>query len=337
VSGDNERLLEIAGREVRLSNPDKVYFPELGATKFDLVSYYLEMEEPLLNTARGRPAMLQRFPDGAAGKSFFQKRVPANAPPWLETTTVSTPNGTASKALVVADIAHVAWAVNLGCLGLHLWPFLAADAAFADELRIDLDPQPGVGFDQVRAAAYHCRDLLEELGIEGYPKTTGNRGLHIYVRLEAKWDATTVRSAAVALARELERRHPDLITANWWKEERGSRVFVDFNQNAPHKTVFAAWFARPRTGGQVSTPLTWDEVATVVPDELTIGTVPGRWHERGDPWAAIGARLQSIEPLLDVARQDTAAGLHDAPWPPEYPKGADEPTRVAPSRAKKGD
>jgi DNA ligase D len=337
VSDDNERLLEIAGREVRFSNPDKVYFPELGATKFDLVSYYLEMEEPLLNTARGRPAMLQRFPDGATGKSFFQKRVPANAPPWLETTTVSTPNGTASKALVVADIAHVAWAVNLGCLGLHLWPFLAADAAFADELRIDLDPQPGVGFDQVRAAAYHCRDLLEELGMEGYPKTTGNRGLHVYVWLEAKWDATTVRSAAVALARELERRHPDLITANWWKEERGSRVFVDFNQNAPHKTVFAAWFARPRTGGQVSTPLTWEEVATVVPDELTIRTVPGRWHERGDPWAAIGARPQSIEPLLEVARQDTAAGLHDAPWPPEYPKGADEPTRVAPSRAKKGD
>ena len=335
VSGESERLVEISGRDVRISSPDKIYFPELGATKFDLVSYYLEVAEALLNTAGDRPAMLQRFPNGATGKSFFQKRVPSGAPEWLQTTTVTTPNGTTSNALVVADLAHVAWAVNLGCLGLHLWPYHAADPAFVDELRIDLDPQPGVGFDQVRTAAFLCRDLLTELGMIAYPKTTGNRGLHIYLRLEERWDATAVRSAAVALARELERRHTELITANWWKEERGERVFVDFNQNAPHKTVFGAWFARPRTGGQVSTPLSWDQVADVVPDDLTIRVVPELLRSGGDPWAEIGDRPQSLQPLLDLAERDRAAGLHDAPWPPEYPKGADEPTRVAPSRAKK--
>jgi DNA ligase D len=335
VSDDQGRLIEIADREIRISSPDKIYFPALGATKFELVSYYLQVAEALLNSAGGRPALLQRFPNGAAGKSFFQKRVPANAPSWLRTTEVTTPNGTSSNALVVADIGHVAWAVNLGCLGLHLWPYLADDPAFADELRIDLDPQPGVDFDQVRQAAFLCRDLLTELGVVAYPKTTGNRGLHIYVRLEARWDATVVRSAAVALARELERRYPELITANWWKEERGQRVFVDFNQNAPHKTVFGAWFARPRTGGQVSTPLSWDEVSDVIPDDLTIRSVPELLERRGDPWADIGTHPQSLDPLLVLVEQDKAAGLHDAPWPPEYPKGADEPTRVAPSRAKK--
>jgi DNA ligase D len=335
VSGDDERLVEVAGRELRISSPEKIYFPALGATKSDLVSYYLEVGEALLNTAGGRPAMLQRFPNGATGKSFFQKRVPSGAPSWLETTTVATPNGTTSNALVVADIAHVLWAVNLGCLGLHLWPYRAADPDHADELRIDLDPQPGVDFDGVREAAFHCRDLLAELGMACYAKTTGNRGLHVYLRLEPRWDSTEVRAAAVAVARELERRHPALITANWWKEERGEKVFVDFNQNAPHKTVFGAWFARPRTGGQVSTPLSWEEVTTVVPDDLTIVSVPDLLRRRGDPWSEIGQTLQSLQPLLDLAEGDKAAGLHDAPWPPEYPKAPDEPTRVAPSRAKK--
>ncbi len=335
MGGKDELVVEIAGREMRISNPDKVYFPELGATKSELVSYYCRVADALLKTAGGRPAMLQRFPNGATGKSFFQKRVPSGAPPWISTTTVTTPNGTTSNALVVSDIGHVAWAVNLGCLGLHLWAYLAANPGIADELRIDLDPQPGMGFDEVRTAAFHCRDLLAELGLVAYPKTTGNRGLHIYLRLEAKWDATTVRSAAVALARELERRHPTLITANWWKEERGRRVFIDFNQNAPHKTVFGAWFARPRTGGQVSTPLSWDQVADVVPDDLTIRTVPELLELRGDPWSEMADRPQSLQSLLDLAERDRAAGLHDAPWPPEYPKGADEPTRVAPSRARK--
>jgi DNA ligase D-like protein (predicted polymerase) len=248
---------------------------------------------------------------------------------------VSTPNGTTSNALVVADIAHVVWAVNIGCLGLHLWPYLAADPAHADELRIDLDPTTGIGFEEVRTVALLCRDVLEELGLRGYPKTTGNNGLHVYLRLQPRWDSVQVRAAAVAFARELERRFPDLITANWWKEERGSRVFVDFNQNAPHKTVFGAWFARPRTGGQVSTPLTWDEVKTVVSNDLTIRTVPDLVRRRGDPWADIAVAPQSIEPLLALAERDKEAGLQDAPWPPQYPKMPDEPPRVAPSRAKK--
>ena len=335
MAADEERTVEVDGRDVRVSRPDKVYFPELGATKFDLVSYYLDVGVHLLNTAGGRPAMLQRFPDGAGGKSFYQKRIPNGAPEWLQSTVVSTPNGTTSNALVVADLAHVVWAVNIGCLGLHLWPYLAADPDHADELRIDLDPTKGIGFDEVRAAALACRDLLAELGLQGYPKTTGSNGLHVYLRLEPRWDSVAVRAAALALARELERRHPAEITASWWKEERGARVFVDFNQNAPHKTVFGAWFARPRPGGQVSTPLTWEEVETVVSDELTIFTVPDLVRRRGDPWAAIATHPQSIEPLLALAERDKAAGLRDAPWPPQYPKMPDEPPRVAPSRAKK--
>ncbi|MGA3148324.1 MAG: non-homologous end-joining DNA ligase [Acidimicrobiales bacterium] len=330
------RVVEVSGRTVDISSPDKVYFPELGATKFDLVSYYLDIADALINAAGDRPALLERFPGGAGGSSFFQKRVPANAPSWLRTTVVTTPNGTTSNALVVADISHVLWAVNLGCLGLHLWPYRADDPDHADELRIDLDPQPGTSFDDVRMAAAHVRELLAELGIVGYPKTTGNRGMHIYVRLEPRWDSFSVRAGAVALARELERRHPDLITSNWWKEERGQRVFVDFNQNAPHKTVFGAWFARPRVGGQVSTPLEWDEVDSVDPEELTIRTVPELVRRRGDPWAGMGDDPQSLQPLLDMAAKDRSDGLHDAPWPPEYPKQPDEPPRVAPSRAKRG-
>ncbi len=214
---------------------------------------------------------------------------------------VTTPNGTTSNALVLADIAHVVWAVNLGCLGLHLWPYRVDEPEYVDELRIDLDPQPGTTFEEVRAAATCVRSLLDELGLVGHPKTTGNRGLHVYVRLERRWDSFAVRSAAVALARELERRHPELITANWWKEERGERIFVDFNQNAPHKTVFGAWFARPRVGGQVSTPLAWDDVETVDPELLTIQTVPDRVGELGDPWAGIAGAPQSLQPLLDLA------------------------------------
>ncbi len=329
------RAVEASGRTVEISNPDKIYFPELGATKFELVSYYLSIAEALEHTAIGRPAMLQRFPEGAGGKSFFQKRVPSGAPDWLETTVVTTPNGTTSNALVLADVSHVVWAVNLGCLGFHLWPYRAIDPEHVDELRVDLDPRPGGEFDEIRVAADCVRDLLEELGLTGYPKTTGNRGIHIYVRLEPRWDAYQVRAAAVALARELERRHPDSLTAEWWKELRGERVFVDFNQNAPHKTVFGAWFARPRVGGQVSTPLDWNEVESIDPEALTIRTVPDRLHENGDPWAGIDDDPQSLEPLLALAESDKARGLHDAPWPPEYPKQPDEPLRVAPSRARK--
>jgi DNA ligase D-like protein (predicted polymerase) len=301
----------------------------------DLVNYYLAVEEPLMAAMGGRPLLLQRFPEGATGKSWFQKRVPSSHPDWLQTTVVSTPNGTTSDALVAADLAHVLWAVNLGCIGFHVWPYLAADPDHADELRIDLDPSPGVVFEQVREAAAVLKELLDEVGLESHPKTTGNRGLHVYVRLQPQWDSYEVRAAAVAVARELERRRPDLITAAWWKEERGARVFIDFNQNAPHKTVFGAWSVRPRAGGQVSTPFRWDELPAVHPDELTLVSVPPRVERDGDPWAGSTERLQSLEPLLELSRRDLDSGLMDAPWPPVYPKMEGEPRRVAPSRARK--
>jgi DNA ligase D len=328
-------LLELGGREVRLSSPGKVLFAERGETKRDLVEHYVRVGGPLLRTTGGRPVLMQRFPQGAGGPSFFQKRVPETAPDWLQTTTVTTVNGTPSRALVVADLAHVAWAVNLGCLGFHVWPHRAADPEHCDELRLDLDPQPGTDFDDVRRAAAELRALLDELSIAAYPKTTGNRGLHVYVRLLPRWDSYAVRAAAVAVARELERRRPDVITAAWWKEQRGARVFVDFNQNAPHKTVFGAWAVRARPGGQVSTPLRWEEVFELHPDELTLATVADRLDRLGDPWEDMDDAPQSLEPLLAMHERDRADGLPDAPWPPVYPKMAGEPPRVAPSRAKK--
>jgi DNA ligase D len=327
--------VELSGRTISVSSPDKVMFPESGQTKLDLVRYYEAVGGPLMRAMGGRPVLMQRFPNGAGGSSFFQKRVPENAPDWLETTIVSTPNGTTSRALVAADVAHIAWAVNLGCLGFHVWPNLAADPDHADELRIDLDPQPGVGFSEIREAAREVRALLDELGIVAWPKTTGNRGIHVYLRLERRWDPIAVRAGAVAIARELARRRPDLITDAWWKEERGERVFVDFNQNAPHKTVFGAWSVRARPGAQVSTPFTWDELDDVEVDTLTMASVPPRVAERGDPWEHIDERPQSLQPLLDMSERDLASGLQDAPWPPVYPKMPGEPPRVAPSRAKK--
>jgi DNA ligase D len=329
-------VVEAAGRELAISSPDKVFFSERGETKLDLVRYYQAVEEPLLQAMGGRPVLLQRFPNGAEGSSFFQKRVPDSRPDWLETTIVSTPNGTTSRALVAADLAHVLWAVNLGCLGFHLWPVRAADPEHADELRIDLDPSPGVDFAMIQEAARELRALLGELGVAGLPKTTGNRGIHVFVRLEPRWTSIEVRAAAVAVARELERRRPDLITAAWWKEERGARVFVDFNQNAPHKTIFGAWSVRARPGAQVSTPFPWDELDSVVPDELTIATVPERVKAGGDPWAPMASDPQSLEPVLALHERDRSNGLVDAPWPPVYPKMPGEPPRVAPSRARKG-
>ena len=330
-----ETVLDIDGTEVTVSHPDKLYFSKRGETKMDLVDYYLAVSGPLMNTLKDRPLLLERYPDGAGGKSWFQKRVPKTAPPWLTTMEVSTPNGTTSEALVAADMAHIVWGVNLGCLGFHVWPIRASDPAITDELRVDLDPSPGVGYPEVRQAAVLTRQLLAELGIEAYVKTSGSRGLHLYVSLQHRWDGYEVRAAAVALAREMERRHPEQVTAQWWKEERGARVFVDFNQNAPHKTVFGAWCVRPRVGAQVSTPVFWDELMTVVPDELTIATVPARVAASGDPWEEFNARPQSLEPLLEMSRQDMANGLMDAPWPPVYPKQPNEPPRVAPSRARR--
>ena len=325
----DSRTIEVDGHEIAISHPDKVFFPERGETKWDLVEHYVRVAEPLLRCMADRPTLMQRFPEGADGPSFFQKRVPKSVPKWLQTTTVSTPNGTPSNALVIKDIAHLLWAVNIGCLGFHPWPYRTSAPDNTDELRLDLDPQPGTDFTQIREAAHVLRALLDDVGIAGYPKTTGNRGLHVYVRLEPKWDSFDVRRAAVAVARELERRRADVLTAAWWKEERGERIFLDFNQNAPHKTVFGAWCVRPRVGGQVSTPITWDDVDRIHPDELTIAVVAERFEQHGDPWEGMNEAPQSLEPLLDMWEAP------DAPWPPVYPKMPDEPPRVAPSRAKK--
>ncbi|MDQ2825544.1 MAG: non-homologous end-joining DNA ligase [Actinomycetota bacterium] len=327
-------MVEVSGREVSVSSPDKVFFKTRGETKLDLVRYYQAVEAPILAALQGRPTMLQRFPDGAHGKSFFQKRVPESAPDWLQTTVVSTPNGTTSNALVIADLAHLVWAVNQGCLGFHPWPYHAADPSTTDELRMDLDPSPGVTFDMVRETAQETRTLFDEAGIASYVKTTGNRGLHVFVRVESGHDSYAVRAAAVAVARELERRRPDLITAQWWKEERGTRVFIDFNQNAPHKTVFGTWCVRPRVGGQVSCPISWDELATVDPETVTLDVVPAKVAAEGNPWAAMNDHPQSIAPLLSWYQRDLDDGLMDAPWPPVYPKQPNEPPRVNPSRAR---
>lgn len=326
---------EISGHELKISNPDKVFFKKNGQTKLDLIDFYEAIEEPLMLAMGGRPTLMQRFPDGASGKSFFQKRVPKGAPKWLDTTIVSTPNGTTSNALVATDLAHIAWAAQMGCLGFHLWPYKAANPEHTDELRIDLDPSPGITFGDIRAGAKLIKEFLDELGLKSYPKTTGSRGLHLFVRLKPGWDSYQVRGAAVALARELERRYPEQLTAAWWKEERGERVFVDFNQNAPHKTVFGAWSVRSRVGAQVSTPFRWDEIDEIVPDELTMDVVPAKVAAEGDPWGDIAENAASLEPLLLLHERDMASGMMDAPWPPVYPKQPNEPPRVAPSRAKK--
>ena len=312
-------------------------FPERSETKLDLALYYVAVGEPLMRTVGDRPTLLQRWPNGVTGPNFFQKRIPDSAPEWLQTTIVSTPNGTTSRAIVMADLAHVLWAANQGCLGFHPWPYRAARPEQTDELRIDLDPSPGVDFEMIREAATEVRAFLGEEGIVAFPKTTGNRGLHVYVRVEPGWDSLGVRQAAVSVARAMEQRRPELITGKWWKEERGARVFIDFNQNAPHKTVFGAWCVRSRVGAQVSTPFAWDELPAVHPDDLTMDTVPARVATGGDPWAAIDDASQSIDPLVERYRRDLAVGIPDAPWPPVYPKMPDEAPRVNPSRARHDD
>ena len=332
---DDGMVVEAAGHELVISHPDKVLFAQRGDTKADLVRYYQAVAGPLLAAMEDRPVLMQRFPHGAGGSSFFQKRVPDSRPEWLQTTVVATPNGTTSRVLVAADLAHVLWAVNLACLGFHVWPARAADPEHVDELRIDLDPTPGVGFPMLQEGAHEVHALFEQLGVEALPKTTGNRGIHVYVRLQPRWNSYQVRDAAVAVARELERRRPDLLTAAWWKEARGRRVFVDFNQNAPHKTIFGAWSVRARPGAQVSTPFRWEELDRIDPDVLTIETVPARVAGDGDPWARMETHPQSLEPLLVLHERDRAAGLQDAPWPPVYPKMPGEPPRVAPSRARR--
>lgn len=327
-----EEVRELAGHEVTVTSADKGYFPKIGLTKSDVIDYFLDVSDALLNCMRDRPILLQRFPNGVGGKSFFQKRIPDSAPDWLQTTTVETVNGTPSRALVMADEAHLVWAVNQGAFTLHPWPFRLPDR-HVDELRIDLDPVPGIGFEEVRHAARLTHGYFDSIGITSYVKTSGSKGLHIYVPLAAGWDSYDVRGAAVTVARHLAEKHEDLLTDAWWKEERGKRVFVDFNQNAPHKTVFGAWSIRARVGAQVSTPISWEELDAVVPDELTAVSVPKRLAATGDPWAGMYDSPQDIGALVEEFRSQLET-RGDAPWPPVYPKQPFEPPRVAPSRAK---
>ena len=330
-----ETEIEVDGRAVRISNPSKVYFPARGETKLDLAEYYVAVGAGALIGVRERPTVLKRYPDGATGEPFFQKRVPEKRPEWLETVTVTFPSGRQADELCPVDVAHIVWAANLGCLDLNPWPVRRVDVDHPDELRVDLDPQPGVPFSAVRDVALVVRDVLEEHQLVGFPKTSGSRGIHINVRIRPEWDFTEVRHAAIAMSREVERRVPDLATTKWWKEERGDRVFLDFNQNARDRTVASAYSVRANIEGKVSCPLTWDEVSVVDPADLTIASVPERFATIGDPGAAIDDVSYSLQPLVDLAARDEAAGRGDEPWPPNFPKQKGEPKRVQPSKAKK--
>jgi DNA ligase D-like protein (predicted polymerase) len=328
-----ETVLEVADREVVITNPDKVFFPQAGHTKLDLVRYYAAVAEGALRGIGGRPIVLKRYVDGAEGEPFFQKRAPDSRPPWIETVELRFPSGRTAREIVVCDAAQLLWIVNLGCIDLNPHPVRADDLDHPDELRVDLDPGPGVGFDDVRRVALLVRDVLDAHGLRGWPKTSGSRGMHVNVRIERRWTFDQVRRAALALAREVERRAPGLATSKWWKEERRG-VFLDYNQNAKDRTVASAWSVRPTPDARVSMPLEWDEVAGCDPAAFTLSTAPARFAERGDASAGIDAAAGSLDALLELSAAQEAAGLGDAPWPPRYRKQRDEPPRVAPSRQK---
>jgi DNA ligase D len=331
--------LEVAGRPVRVSNPDKIYFPAIGpdgGTKRHLVEYYISVGEGIVRALRNRPTYLQRFPDGITGEEVYQKRLPSHAPEWLSTCRVTFPSGRHADALRVQEPAGIAWAANLGTVTFHPWHARCDDVDHPDELRIDLDPQPGTDFDDARQVALRSvRQILDELGWIGFPKTSGNRGVHVYVRIQPRWTFTEVRHAAIALAREIERRDPDGVTTRWWKEERGSKVFVDYNQNARDRTIASAYSVRRRPDATVSTPLTWDELGDVETQDFTIATVPERFARLGDLHAAIDDVSHDLTPLLQwYERDERDHGEADMPYPPNYPKMPGEPKRVQPSRAK---
>lgn len=328
--------IEVDGRDVRVSNPHKVYFPKAAGgplTKRDLVDYYIAVGSALERALSDRPTYLQRFPDGIEGDEIYQKRLPRHAPSWVDSCGVTFPSGRHADALAVHSTADIAWAANLGTVTFHPWHARCCDTDHPDELRIDLDPQPGTDFDDARTVALeHVRPLLDELGYRGYPKTSGGRGVHVYVRIEPRWDFVDVRRAAIALAREVERRAEDAVTTSWWKEQRGRRVFIDYNQNARDRTIASAWSVRRRQDATVSTPVTWDDLAHVEPGDCTVRSVPRLLAERGDPHEAIDTRHHCLDPLLEMAARDEANGLSDLPYPPSYPKMPGEPKRVQPSR-----
>ncbi len=326
--------VEAAGRAVRVSSPGKLVFPEAGVTKLDLVRYYLAVAEGALVGVRGRPMALKRFPAGADGDFFFQKRAPPGKPEWLETVTLSFPSGQTADEVVLRDAAGLVWAVNLGCLDLNPHAVRAEDLEHPDELRVDLDPGPGVPFSQVKAVAAVVHEVLAGLGYESYPKTSGSRGVHVNVRLEPKWGFVEVRRAALALAREVEQRAPTLATSKWWKEERHG-VFLDYNQNAKDKTVASVFSARPTPDARVSMPFEWVELADVELEAFTVKTAPALYAARPGVGAGLDAKGFSLEPLLELVQRHEAEGQGDAPWPPHYRKQAGEPKRVQPSKKKK--
>lgn len=347
-----ETTVHAAGRDVRLSSPSKVFFPsraergdgrgpEKAITKLDLAEYYVAVGEatadapgPAVLHLQERPGALKRYMKGITEEPFFQKRIPETSPEWLQTATVTFPSGRSARELVINDAAHLIWAVQLGTVDFNPWPVRRADLDHPDELRIDLDPQPDVGWDEVRAVALTVKDVLDEHDLIGWPKTSGSRGIHVNVRIRPEQDFTGVRRAALALAREVERRMPGRATSKWWKEERVG-VFLDYNQNARDRTVASAWSVRPTPDARVSMPLTWEQVPDAELGDFRLDTVPALLREHGDPHARIDEHAGSLDGLLELARRDEEGGLGDAPWPPNFAKGENEPTRVAPSRAKK--
>ncbi|WAX57340.1 non-homologous end-joining DNA ligase [Jatrophihabitans cynanchi] len=328
--------LVVGQRTVRISNPDRVYFPERGETKLDLARYYLSVGEGIVRALRERPCMLHRYPEGVAGEKIYQKRLPKGAPEWVETAQVSFPSGRVADELCVTELASVIWAVQMSTVEFHPWHTRRADVEKPDELRIDLDPQPGTGFAEAKQVAAVVHEVLTELGAVGWPKTSGSKGVHIYVRIEPRFGFREVRRAALAFAREVERRVPHLVTTAWWKEERGAQIFVDYNQNAKDRTIASAYSVRGFPHGPVSAPVTWEELPDVEMADFTIATMPERFARLGDVHAGIDDAVWDIEPLLEWAdRDETDHGLGDAPYPPNFPKQDGEPPRVQPSRMNK--
>ena len=327
-------VLSIDGRDVRVTNPDKPYFSrDVKLSKLEIVQYYLAVADGAVAGIRDRPIVLKRFVDGAEGQPFYQKRAPTTRPPWLRTVTLSFPSGRTAEEIVVDDPAGLAWIVNLGCIELHPHAVRATDLDHPDELRIDLDPGPGVAWDDVRRVAAEVERLLEEVGLRGWPKTSGSRGMHVNVRIQHRWTFTEVRRAALAFSREVERRAPAIATSKWWKEERRG-VFLDYNQNAKDRTTCSAYSVRPLPDARVSAPLRWDEIPDCEPADFTVLTMPARFATTADPFGGMDEAIGSLDALLELAARDEAAGLGDAPWPPHFQKMDGEGTRVAPSRAK---
>ncbi|MFD0164382.1 non-homologous end-joining DNA ligase [Streptomyces decoyicus] len=336
MAGAGAVELDVAGRTVRLSHPDKTYYPERGFTKLDVAQYYLAVADGVLRGLRDRPTTMQRFPDGVEGEFFYQKRAPKGLPDWLPTARIAFPSGRFADEMCPTEPAAVLWAANLGCLTFHPWPVRRADTEHPDELRIDLDPQPGTDFADAVRVAHLLRELLAEHGLRGWPKTSGGRGVHVYVPIQPRWTFTEVRRAAITLARALERRMPELVTSAWWKEERGAKVFIDYNQMARDRTIASAYSLRARPRATVSTPLRWDELPDAAPEDFDLRTVPPRFAELGDVHADMADHAFGLESLLELAdRQEADEGLGDMPYPPDHPKMPGEPSRVQPSRARK--